>query len=75
MSGRQGSADEEELKGDSATVRYRRHLEGKSSPAGFWLHTEDPLAALKMSPYENTPFFVFLTKNKGNIFKQGFALN
>lgn len=75
MSGRRGSADEEELGGDSATVRYRRHLEVKSSPADFWLHAEDLLAALKMSPYEKTPFFVFLMKNKGNIFKQGFALN
>lgn len=75
MSGRRGSADEEERGGDSATVCCSRHLEGKSSPADFWLHTEDLLAALKTSPHESTPFFIFLMKNKGNIFEQGFALN
>jgi len=50
-------------------------LGGESSPADCWLPTEDLLAALKTSPYQKTPFFVFLMKNKGNIFKQGFALN
>lgn len=57
MSGRRGSADEEELRGGSATERYRQHLEGKSSPEDFYLHTEDLLAALRSHPhpYKKTP--------------------
>lgn len=69
MSGRRGSVDEEELGGDSDTVSSRWHLEGKSSPADFWLHTGELLAAQKASPYKTSPFII-LTKNKGNIFKQ-----
>lgn len=51
MSGRRGSADEEELGGDSATARHRRRLEGKRSPAAFCLCAQALLAALEMSPH------------------------
>lgn len=74
MSGRRGSADEEELGGASATEGYWQHLEGKSSPADCWLHAQDVPAASKTAPYKNT-HFIFLTKNKGSTLKQGFALN
>lgn len=74
MSGRRGSADKKELREASATIGYIQQLEGKSSPAHWWIDAQDMLAAPKPSPYKNTPF-IFLMENKSSTLKQGFALN